>query len=80
MVFTYGTKNYRETVVIRNKQEFSLDLNGKLVPDVEKMPDDTIFDLASATKLFTSLSILKPVQNGTIKLDDEIIRYTPLVI
>lgn len=77
MVFTYGTKNYRETVVIGNKQEVSLDSNGKLVPDVEKMTDDTIFDLASVTKLFTSLSILKLVQNGTVKLEDEITKYAP---
>lgn len=77
MVFSYGTKNYKETIVIGNRQEVSIDSNGKLVPEVEKMTEDTIFDLASVTKIFTSLSILKLVQNGIIKLDVEIIKYAP---
>lgn len=77
MVFSYGTKNYKETIVIGNRQELSLDNNGKLVPSIEKMTEDTIFDLASVTKIFTSLSILKLVQSGIIKLDDAIVKYVP---
>lgn len=75
MVFSYGTNNYKETIVIGNKQEITLDKNGNLISALEKMTHDTIFDLASITKLFTGLSILKLVQNGTIKLDDEVIKY-----
>lgn len=77
MVFSYGTQNYKETVVVGNRQEVSIDNNGNLVPNIEKMTDDTIFDLASVTKVFTSLSILKLVQNGTICLDDKITKYVP---
>ncbi len=77
MVFSYGTGNYKETVVIGNRQEVTLDEKGNLVPAVEKMTEDTIFDLASVTKLFTSLSVLKLVENGTISLDDEIKKYAP---
>lgn len=77
MVFSYGTKNYRETVVIGNSQEVSLDENGNLVPDIKKMTEDTIFDLASITKLFTSISILKLIQEGKIKLTDKVIKYMP---
>lgn len=77
MVFSYGTKNYKETVIIGNRQEVSLDENGKIVPSLEKMTEDTIFDLASLTKVFTSLSILKLVENGTISLNDEVVRYDP---
>lgn len=77
MVFSYGTKNYRETVIIGNRQEVSLDENGKIVPALEKMTYDTIFDLASVTKIFTSISILKLVQNSLISLNDEVIRYVP---
>lgn len=77
MVFSYGTNNYKETVVIGNRQEVTIDKNGTLVPDLEKMTEDTIFDLASVTKLFTSLSILKLVENNIIKLDDDIIKYAP---
>lgn len=77
MVFSYGTSNHKETVIIGNRQEVTLDDNGKIVPAIEKMTEDTIFDLASITKVFTSLSILKLVQNGTISLNDEIVRYAP---
>lgn len=77
MVFSYGTSNYKETVVVGNRQEVTLDQQGNLVPAVEKMTEDTIFDLASVTKLFTSLSILKLVQNGTISLEDEVKKYAP---
>ena len=77
MVFSYGTDKFKETVVIGNRQEVSLDENGNLIPSLDKMTEDTIFDLASITKIFTGISILKLVQNGIISLDDEIIRYAP---
>lgn len=77
MVFSYGTKNYKETIIIGNRQEVKLDEFGNIVPSIDKMTEDTIFDLASVTKLFTSLSILKLVQNGTIHLNDEVTRYAP---
>lgn len=77
MVFSYGTKNFQETVVIGSKQEVKLDENGKLIPAVEQMTEDTIFDLASVTKLYTSLSILKLVEMGKINFDDKITKYVP---
>lgn len=77
MVFSYGTKNYKETIVIGNRQEISLDENGNFIPAIEKMTEDTIFDLASITKIFTSISILKLVSNNTICLNDEVIKYSP---
>lgn len=76
-VFSYGTKNYRETVVVGNRQEVTLDQNGNLVLAIEKMTEDTIFDLASVTKIFTSLSVLKLLQNGSINLVDKITKYVP---
>ena len=77
MVFSYGTKNYQETVVIGNRQEVSIDESGRLIPSVENMTDDTIFDLASITKLFTSLSILKLVEKNEIDLNYPITYYAP---
>lgn len=77
MVFSYGTNNYKETVVIGNRQEVSLDKNGNIIPSVQKMTEDTIFDLASITKIFTSISILKLVQDEIISLDDEVVKYAP---
>ena len=75
-VITYGTKNYQETLTVGNKQEVIME-NGELKPNVQKMREDTIFDLASTTKLFTSISILKLVQNGEINLEDEVVKYVP---
>lgn len=75
LVFTYGTNNYRETIVIGNRQEVKLSDDGKLIPSVLNMTEDTIFDLASVTKIYTSLSIFKLVSLGLINLDDEIVKY-----
>lgn len=77
MIFSYGTKNYKETVVVGNRQEVSLNEQGKIVPDLEKMTEDTIFDLASVTKVFTSVSLLKLVQDGVISLNDTVVKYAP---
>ncbi|MDD3341593.1 MAG: serine hydrolase [Bacilli bacterium] len=77
MVCSYGTQKYKETIVIGNKQEVTLDQNDHTVSALEKMTEDTIFDLASVTKLFTSLGILKLVESNLIKIDDEICKYAP---
>ena len=77
MVFSYGTKNYKETVIVGNRQEVSLNEQGKIVPDLEQMTEDTIFDLASVTKVFTSVSLLKLVQDGVISLNDTVVKYAP---
>ena len=76
-VFSYGYDNYKETIVIGNRQEVTLDDQNQLVPALEEMTYDTIFDLASVTKLFTSLSILKLVQMGIVNLSDKITKYAP---
>lgn len=75
-VITYGTKNFQERITIGNKQEVVMK-NGILVPSKEEMTNDTIFDLASVTKLFTSISILKLVQDGELNINDEVIKYVP---
>ncbi len=77
LVFTYGTKHFRETVIIGNKQEKSIDKNGNIVPAISQMTKDTIFDLASVTKIFTSLSILSLVHEGQVKLSDKVGKYAP---
>ena len=75
MIFKIGTKNYEETIIIGNRQEVKIDENNNIIPRVEEMTEDTIFDLASITKLFTSLSILKLVQEGIINLNEPITKY-----
>ncbi|MCZ2389695.1 MAG: DUF1343 domain-containing protein [Acidobacteria bacterium] len=49
-----------------------------LVPNVEKMTVDTIFDLASLTKVVaTTTSVLKLIEDGKIRLNDTIGMYIP---
>ena len=80
LVFSYGTNNYKETIIIGNKQEVTLNQNGEIIPSIEEMTEDTIFDLASITKLYTSISVLKLVQDGLIRLDDDLRRYEHQVV
>ena len=52
--------------------------NRSLVPTVEKMTIDTIFDLASLTKVVaTTTSIMKLVEEGKLRLNDNIGKYIP---
>jgi uncharacterized protein YbbC (DUF1343 family)/CubicO group peptidase (beta-lactamase class C family) len=52
--------------------------NRSLVPAVEKMTVDTIFDLASLTKVVaTTTSIMKLVEEGRLRLNDTIGKYIP---
>ena len=73
-VFSFGTPQYQETIVVGNKEEVSLK-NGVISPSISEMQEDTIFDLASVTKIFTSLSIMKLIEMGLINLQDEILKY-----
>jgi uncharacterized protein YbbC (DUF1343 family) len=49
-----------------------------LLPQREPMTVDTIFDLASLTKIFaTTASIMKLIEAGKIRLNDTAVRYIP---
>ncbi|HQZ81946.1 MAG TPA: DUF1343 domain-containing protein [Pyrinomonadaceae bacterium] len=52
--------------------------NRALVPVVEKMTVDTIFDLASLTKVVaTTTSIMKLVEDGKLRLNDTVGKFFP---
>ncbi|HYG75970.1 MAG TPA: exo-beta-N-acetylmuramidase NamZ domain-containing protein [Planctomycetota bacterium] len=52
--------------------------NRALVPDVEPMTEDTIFDAASLTKvLATAPSVMLLIERGKIKLDEPVCTYLP---
>ena len=55
------------------------DADGSLLPDAQQveMRPDTIFDLASLTKLFTTSVLLSLVDSGSIALDAPIHRHLP---
>lgn len=74
VVMRYGTLKYSETIVFGNKVEKTKE-EDHFVPEVKKMEENTIFDLASITKIFTSFSILLLEQRGLLSLKDEIQKY-----
>ncbi len=52
--------------------------NRALVPSVEPMTLDTIFDLASLTKVVaTTTAVMQLVENGRIRLADKVSAYVP---
>ena len=66
LVLSYGTPDYKETIVAGKRQEVTMDNNGDIKNDVQDMTEDSIFDLASVTKIFTCISVLKLVEKGII--------------
>jgi CubicO group peptidase (beta-lactamase class C family) len=57
------------------------DRHGTLLPPDERLPAtaDTIFDLASITKVFTTVLLLRRVERGLVDLDEPIHRLLPEV-
>ncbi|HEX6498716.1 MAG TPA: serine hydrolase domain-containing protein [Micromonosporaceae bacterium] len=55
------------------------DRAGTLLPDVDREPvrPDTVFDLASLTKLFTTTVVLTLVDQGTLSLDQPLAEWLP---
>ena len=48
-----------------------------LEPRAEAMTADTIFDIASLTKLFTATCVMQLVERGQVRLNDPVARYIP---
>ena len=52
--------------------------NKSLVPEVEPMTPETMFDLASVSKCVgTTLSFMQLVEQGKVRLSDPVSRYIP---
>ncbi len=64
MSISYGTKNFVETLSVG-------DVSGS------STTDDTIYDIASVTKLFTSMSVLKLSATGVLDLNKDVTYYLP---
>ena len=75
-VISYGTEYFQEIITIGNKEEVRLE-NNNFINNILPMKEDTIFDLASITKLFTSICILILIQNNKIKFDDKLVKFAP---
>lgn len=70
MVVKYGSKNINDTLYIGKSDEIN-DI------DVTK---DTLYDLASTSKMFTAVAVLKLCEYGLINLEDDITKYEPRFI
>lgn len=55
------------------------DGSGTELPPAQQVPmrDDTIFDLASISKLFTSIAVMQLVERGAVDVDAPVARYLP---
>jgi serine-type D-Ala-D-Ala carboxypeptidase len=55
------------------------DQQGTLLPEDQRVPmrDDTIFDMASVSKLFTSIAVMQLVERGKVDVDAPVARYLP---
>src|SRR5690606_40860252 len=55
------------------------DGEGTELPADERLPmrTDTIFDMASVSKLFTSIVVMQLVEAGKVELDAPVARYVP---
>ncbi|MEZ4627357.1 MAG: serine hydrolase domain-containing protein [Eubacteriales bacterium] len=54
-----------------NLREVRLE-NGAFVPDTAPLETDSIFDLASVTKLFTCIAVLQLMERGKLRLDQTV--------
>ncbi len=76
ILLDFGTFKTRETILCGLSQEYTFQ-NGEIVYVPRAMEEDTIFDLASTSKLFTCISILKLEELGLIDLYDPVSKYVP---
>jgi len=76
IILDFGTVNTRDTIICGNRQEVIFK-NNEFASDILPIEQDTIFDLASTSKIFTCIAILKLKEAGLIDLFDPIIKYCP---
>lgn len=67
----YGTSKCCEHVLYGRAQEISLE-DGHFVSCIRPLQEDSIYDLASLTKLFTSVMTMILVERGMLSLDERI--------
>lgn len=77
IVIDYGTLNNQETILYKNTQDI-FENDETFYNKTSMMSQDTLFDLASTSKLFTAISALKLAQAGLLDLEAPIKEYTDL--
>lgn len=75
-VINISTPFHSEKLVFGNQQEVIYQ-NNEFIPSQIKMTKDSIFDLASVTKLFAAISTLQLISDGRLKMDDRLEELAP---
>ncbi len=74
ILLDFGTSLNRDTIIAGYKQEYTLKGNKKVYEPIP-LTEDTIFDLASTSKLFTSIAILKLEEMNLLDLYEPVTNY-----
>ncbi len=72
----YGTKDDFRKAWIGNIQEVAWE-DGAFTPCVRPIREDTLYDLASLTKLFTLISVMQLLAQGRLSLSDSVGKIDP---
>ena len=75
----YGTASQSEAVLTGRAQETAL-ADGAFVPSEKPLTENSIFDLASLSKLFTAILILQLVHRGALDLNEYVGEIVPRFI
>lgn len=76
LILDFGTEKNRDTIICGNRQEVTLKGNN-IVEEKLPIEQDTIFDLASTSKLFTSVGILYLAENKLLDVFEPVVKYAP---
>jgi len=68
---SYGDRTRGEAFCRGNLREVRLE-NDAFVPDMAPLETDSVFDLASVTKLFTCIAVLQLMERGKLLLDQTV--------
>jgi len=68
---SYGDRTRGEAFCRGNLREVRLE-NGAFVPDIAPLETNSVFDLASVTKLFTCIAVLQLMERGKLRLDQTV--------
>jgi len=71
IAISYGDRTRGESFCRGNLREVRLE-HGAFVPDIAPLENDSVFDLASVTKLFTCIAVLQLMERGKLRLDQTV--------
>lgn len=75
VVLSFGTSKYSKTLYYGNSREVSCNNNKEIVEDCYPISENSVFDLASVSKVFTCYTVMKLYENNFIDIDSPISVY-----